>query len=208
MEAIDFDVVAFDLDGTLADTAPDLAAALNHTLEQLARPALPAEAVRNMVGHGARELLRKGLQATGVVSEELVGRALPIFLDYYGAHICENTRVYSGFEAALDMLAERQIATAICTNKPERLTRKLVAALGWEGRFASIVGGVAGAQARPGDTAGGDRAGGWRPCRLCRRFDHRRGHRTGGRPAAGRSQLRLLRLSGRGARRSGHYRPL
>ena len=60
-----FDVVVFDLDGTLADTAPDLTAALNHALDRLGRPAVPAESVRHMVGHGARALLRQGLAATG-----------------------------------------------------------------------------------------------------------------------------------------------
>ena len=63
-----FDVVAFDLDGTLADTAPDLTAALNHALSMLGRPPVPAEHVRHMVGHGARALLQKGLAATGEIS--------------------------------------------------------------------------------------------------------------------------------------------
>jgi len=89
-----FDVVAFDLDGTLADTAPDLTAALNHALAQLGRPPVPAEDVRHMVGHGARALLQKGLAATGEMSEELVERGFPIFIDYYLAHIADGTTIF------------------------------------------------------------------------------------------------------------------
>jgi phosphoglycolate phosphatase len=140
MAGFPFDVVAFDLDGTLADTAPDLAAALNHTLARLGRPRVAPEAVRHLVGHGARALLRKGLAASGEAPEALVEQGFPIFLDYYSDHICEGTTVFPGLEAALDELAARGAAVAICTNKPDRMTDALVAALGWQGRFAAIVG--------------------------------------------------------------------
>jgi phosphoglycolate phosphatase len=135
MARFPFDVVAFDLDGTLADTAPDLAAALNHTLGRLGRPAVDPDSVRRLVGHGAGALLRQALE-----SEELVERGLPIYLDFYAANICVGTRCYPGLEDALDALAARGAKLAICTNKPERLTHLLVDALGWTGRFASIVG--------------------------------------------------------------------
>jgi phosphoglycolate phosphatase len=141
MRDIPFDVVAFDLDGTLADTAPDLAASLNHALVALGREAIPAESVRHLVGHGARALLRKGLAATGEASEDLVEQGFPIFLDYYSANICNGTKAYPGVETALNALAERGVPIALCTNKPERLTHQLLAALGWSSRFASIVGG-------------------------------------------------------------------
>ena len=136
-----FSVVAFDLDGTLADTAPDLSAALNHSLERLGRPPVSEESVRHMVGHGARALLQKGLSATGLMTPELVEQGFPIFLDYYEAHIADRTRPFPGLEAALDQLAARGVKLAICTNKLEGLARELVDALGWRGRFAAIVGG-------------------------------------------------------------------
>jgi phosphoglycolate phosphatase len=136
-----FDVVVFDLDGTLADTASDLASALNQALRALGRESVAAERVRQMVGHGARALLRKGLEATGGSSETLIDEAYPIFLENYGAHICEGTKVHSGVEAALDALAAGGTRVAICTNKPEKLTHQLVAALGWTQRFVAIVGG-------------------------------------------------------------------
>jgi phosphoglycolate phosphatase len=141
MPSLPFDVVVFDLDGTLADTAPDLAAALNHVLSRLGRPPIEAEAVRNMIGHGARALLRKGLAATGDASEELVERGFATFLDFYAANICRGSRAYEGVEASLDALREAGARLAVCTNKPEHLTHLLLDALGWQDRFDSIVGG-------------------------------------------------------------------
>ena len=141
MTDIPFDVVAFDLDGTLADTAPDLAAALNHALAALGRETVPTESVRHLVGHGAKALLRKGLAATGEAPEELVEQGFPVFIDYYGRNICEGTKAYPDVEAALDRLVAQGVAVAMCTNKPEGLTHRLLDALGWSSRFASVVGG-------------------------------------------------------------------
>jgi phosphoglycolate phosphatase len=141
MAAFPFDVVAFDLDGTLADTAPDLAAALNHALAALDREPVPADSVRSLIGHGARALLRRGLAATGEANEELVEKGFPLFIDAYAANICDGTRIYPGLEDALEALAGRGVALAICTNKQEALTRRLLAALGLEDRFRSVVGG-------------------------------------------------------------------
>jgi len=149
MGHIPFDIVVFDLDGTLADTAPDLTAALNHALAAMGRQPIPADDVRHMVGHGARELLRKGLAATGAVSENLIERAFPIFLDYYQAHIADHTRLFEGVEAALASLDAQGVRLAICTNKLEVLTHDLIAALGWTGRFNAIVGGDTLPQRKP-----------------------------------------------------------
>jgi phosphoglycolate phosphatase len=141
MLPLPFDIVAFDLDGTLADTGPDLAAALNHTLGALGRPTVPPDSVRHLVGHGARALLRRGLAASGDAGEELVEKGFGIFIDYYGRHICDGTRPYPGVESALDEIEAGGARVALCTNKPERLTRALLEALGWKARFAAIVGG-------------------------------------------------------------------
>ncbi len=136
-----FDVVAFDLDGTLADTSADLAAALNHALRRIGRPELELQHVRSMVGHGTRALMRKGLAATGEANDALVEASLPDLIDFYANNICRATAAYPGVETALDALSARGMRTAICTNKPERLTRMLVEALGWGSRFDAIVGG-------------------------------------------------------------------
>ena len=147
-----FDVVAFDLDGTLADTAPDLTAALNHTLDRLGYPGMAADTVRHLVGHGARALLRRALgKAHGLPAgrdslpsdpqvEALVEQGLPIYLDFYAANICAGTTLFPALDEALDGLSARGVKLAICTNKPERLTFLLLDALGWQDRFAAIVG--------------------------------------------------------------------
>jgi phosphoglycolate phosphatase len=132
--------IVFDLDGTLVDTAPDLCAALNHALGVLGRPGVPADDVRHMVGHGARKLLEKGLAATGDVSAELVEAGIAPFLSFYAEHIADGSRPYPGVEAALDALAAAGSRVAICTNKPVGLSRALVSALGWDGRFAANLG--------------------------------------------------------------------
>ncbi|HEX8063682.1 MAG TPA: phosphoglycolate phosphatase [Allosphingosinicella sp.] len=141
MPPFPFDVVAFDLDGTLADTAPDLAAALGHTLSALGRPAVPEASVRHLIGHGGRALLRRGLEASGEATDALVELAYPIFLEHYATHICDRSRLFAGVGEALDGIGRRGTALAVCTNKSEALTMKLLDALGVRGRFAAVVGG-------------------------------------------------------------------
>jgi phosphoglycolate phosphatase len=141
MDPLPFDVVVFDLDGTLADTAPDLGAALNHALQALGRAPVPLGSVRLMVGHGARALLLRALAATGASSDALVDAAIPHFLRFYADHICEGTRPYPRVEQALQALDRAGARLAVCTNKPERLARDLLRALGWQDRFRAVVGG-------------------------------------------------------------------
>jgi phosphoglycolate phosphatase len=136
-----FACVAFDLDGTLVDTGPDLTASLNHALVQLGRQPVPEPSVRVMVGHGARKLLERGLASTGEVSERLIDQGFPMFLDYYAEHICDRSIPFAGVEQAMDDLAAAGVRLAICTNKPEALTLLLLDALGWRSRFTAVVGG-------------------------------------------------------------------
>jgi phosphoglycolate phosphatase len=141
MDALSFRTVAFDLDGTLADTSPDITGALNKVLAAFGLPPIPLERVRRMIGDGAKALIGRALAATGACSDDLIERAYPLYLDFYAADICNGTVRYNGAEEALDSLAAAGASLALCTNKPERLTTLLVAALGWEGRFASVVAG-------------------------------------------------------------------
>ncbi len=136
-----FDLVIFDLDGTLADTEPDLASALNGVLRELGRAQLPEQHVRTMIGHGARALVRKGLAATGAVTETLVEQAFARFLELYAKAICVETRPFDGCTEMLDDLASHGVMAAVCTNKPESLTHHLLAALAWNDRFAAVIGG-------------------------------------------------------------------
>lgn len=132
--------ILFDLDGTLVDTAPDLAAAMNHVMAAHDRPPLPVDAVRHLVGHGARALIARGFAATGDAPPDLVEAAMPLFLQYYAGHIADGSRPFPGVEAALDALAAAGCVLAICTNKPTALAVALIEALGWSSRFAAIVG--------------------------------------------------------------------
>ncbi len=141
MTAHPFDVVAFDLDGTLADTSGDLAAALNHALARIGRPALGLDEVRAMVGHGTRALMRKGLAATGGCDEALLDATLPELVEFYAGNICRETKAAPGATDALAALRAAGVRTAMCTNKPERLTRLLIDALGWRNSFDAIIGG-------------------------------------------------------------------
>ncbi|HEX9954598.1 MAG TPA: phosphoglycolate phosphatase [Allosphingosinicella sp.] len=141
MTPLPFRTIAFDLDGTLADTSPDIAAAVNRVLGHFGRAAIPAEAIRGLIGDGAKSLLRKALSVSGDAPDALVDEAYPLYLDFYAADICRGTHPYPGVEAALDALSTQGIALALCTNKPERLTALLTEALGWQGRFAASVSG-------------------------------------------------------------------
>lgn len=141
MTALRFRTIAFDLDGTLADTAPDIAAALNHALAQVGRQILTLEAVRSMVGHGGKVLVQRGLAATGGADELTLATAYAAMIAYYETHVCDHSQPYPGVISALDALRDRGVALAVCTNKPEHLARGVVDALGWRSHFAAIVGG-------------------------------------------------------------------
>jgi len=149
MALLPFRTIVFDLDGTLADTAPDIAAALNHALAGVGRPMLSLDAVRGMVGHGGKVLLERGLAATGGMDKAALAAGFSAFIAYYEAHVCDHSHPYPGVTSALDALRDQGIALAVCTNKPEHLARGLIDALGWHGRFTAIVGGDTLATVKP-----------------------------------------------------------
>jgi phosphoglycolate phosphatase len=136
-----FAVVVFDLDGTLLNTAPDLAEAVNHMLGHFDRPKLEPDRIAKMIGRGMRVLMERALLATGSMTPALTEAALPIFFQYYEAHLADQTHPYDGVIDALELLRSSGARLAICTNKPERLTRALARVFRWEKYFAAIVGG-------------------------------------------------------------------
>ena len=134
-------IVVFDLDGTLVDTAPDLISALNHVLEREGLPPVPLKSARNMIGAGARKLIERGLEVDGrAVSVADIDRLTRDFIDYYAEHIADASRPFDGLEAALDDLQAQGYRFAVCTNKLEWLSKRLLDALGLTPRFAAICG--------------------------------------------------------------------
>jgi phosphoglycolate phosphatase len=136
-----YDIVGFDLDGTLLDTSGDLTAAVNHALDSAGRPTLTVEQVRPMVGGGSRHMLAQGMAATGGCSEAELDVLQRRLLDHYEANIAVETRPFPGAVEAMDALAARGVALAVVTNKNERLAVKVLDALGLSARFAAIIGG-------------------------------------------------------------------
>jgi len=149
MTRIAFDIVGFDLDGTLIDTSGDLAAAVNYAIGLLGRVPFPVEAIRPFVGKGAKVMLERALTASGGYEEAELSESLPILLDYYEQNLAIHSVPYPGLIAALDRLAEMNVKLAICTNKAERFTIPLMHQLGLSDRFASIVGGDTVGVAKP-----------------------------------------------------------
>ena len=133
--------VVFDLDGTLVDTAPDLINALNFVLDREGMPPVPLASARNMIGAGARRMIERGLEADGrAASVADIDRMTKDFVAYYADHIAEGSRPFEGLEAALDDLAGRGYRFAVCTNKLEWLSKKLLDELGLSARFSAICG--------------------------------------------------------------------
>jgi phosphoglycolate phosphatase len=133
--------IVFDLDGTLVDTAPDLINALNYVLDREGLPPVPLHVARNLIGAGARKMIERGLEAEGrAAAIEDISRMTADFINYYADHIADESRPFDGLEVALDNLAARGHRLAVCTNKLEWLSKRLLDQLGLSGRFAAICG--------------------------------------------------------------------
>jgi phosphoglycolate phosphatase len=141
MTSIPFDIVGFDLDGTLLDTSGDLAAAVNYAIATDGRPPFPVDAIRPFVGKGAKVMLERALTASGDYDDDLLARMLPILLDYYEQNLAIHSIPYPGLMEAMTALDQAGIKLAICTNKAERFTIPLLHQIGLSDRFASVVGG-------------------------------------------------------------------
>ncbi len=134
-------VIAFDLDGTLADTAPDLVGALNALLAEQDLPALPLATARVMVGRGARALIEQGFAAAGrPLAAEAAPGLVARFIALYRDRIAQETQLFPGTEACLDALAAAGATLVVCTNKRTDLSVALLDALGLTTRFAAVVG--------------------------------------------------------------------
>jgi phosphoglycolate phosphatase len=157
--------IAFDLDGTLVDTAPDLIGTLNHLLADEGLPALPFDDARPFIGHGARMLIQRGFEAAGqALHPARLQQLFDRFIPHYLGRIAQESRSFPGCEAALDLLAAEGATLCVCTNKYTDLSVALLEGLGLATRFAAIVGPDKAGAAKPDprhlqaavDACGGD----------------------------------------------------
>ncbi len=133
--------VAFDLDGTLVETAPDLIGTLNRMLSARGHPSVPVSAARHLVGHGALSLLRHGFEEAGAAWDEAAAPVLLAeFLIDYRAHIADHSRAYPGLVAALEAISARGATLCVATNKPTGLSDALIDALHLTRHFAAVAG--------------------------------------------------------------------
>jgi phosphoglycolate phosphatase len=133
--------IVFDLDGTLIDTAPDLISTLNLILANEGLAAVPYEAARQMIGGGARGMIARALEAEGREgSKANLDRMFGAFIEHYAAHIAEGSRPFPELEVTLDRLAAEGRRLAVCTNKLEWLSVRLLDTLQLSRHFAAICG--------------------------------------------------------------------
>ena len=133
--------IVFDLDGTLVDTAPDLIDTLNLILARHDVPAVGFDEARSMIGAGVKPLLVRGLASRGMhLPPAEIDALYEEYLQVYAAHIADRSRPFPGVESALDLLAADGFTFAVCTNKLEWLSVRLLDALGLSSRFAAICG--------------------------------------------------------------------
>ena len=139
-------LMVFDLDGTLVDSVPDLAAALNRLMASRTLAAFTRPEVARMVGDGARALLDRAFAARGSATDEA---ALADFLGDYGANAACETQPYPGVHDTLRRFAAAGWRMAVCTNKPEAPARTLLDALALAPFFAAVGGGDSFAVRKP-----------------------------------------------------------
>lgn len=134
--------IVWDLDGTLVDSAPDLASALNTVLDMRGFFTHSIDKVRTMIGNGVPKLVERGFNAVGVRPDPAqLDELVAVFAKEYKACATDNTRPYSGVVETLQEIHNMNIPMGVCTNKPEAFTRQILEGLGLSGFFSSVIGG-------------------------------------------------------------------
>jgi phosphoglycolate phosphatase len=133
------DLVLFDLDGTLADTSADVAAAMNHVLRLESLPELPTAVITRFVGHGVRRLIQRSMDVLGAPLNGREERMFEAFVAFYRRHMLDRTVLYPGVAETLERM--RGVRMAVLTNKPEGPSRTILQGLGAAAYFSALVGG-------------------------------------------------------------------
>ncbi len=140
MTKFPYDIIGFDLDGTLVDTSGDLTAAVNHALDMAGRPPVTQAIVKRMIGGGAKMMLQQGLEETGGIPEDGFKPYYRAMLSYYEAHVSVHSTPFPGAIDLLDRLDSMGVKYAVVTNKFEHLATKLLTDLGMAHRMGCILG--------------------------------------------------------------------
>lgn len=142
-----YPLVVFDLDGTLVDSASDIAEALNRTLQDWHLPRVPEATVLTWIGDGVRRLVEQAFDAAGSAVD--LDEVMPGFMVHYRECLLRSPRLFDGVPQALRQLQERGVLLAICTNKPSALVPPLLRHLGVGDVFALVLGGDSLPQRKP-----------------------------------------------------------
>ena len=134
-------LIIYDLDGTLVDSVPDIAVALDRALRRQGYSSVDSQAVRGWIGNGARKLIERAIASQGEVSEAKVESLLAAFLDEYSQALCEHSTIYPGVIECLETCAANGCAQAVITNKPADLAVGLLERLGLTRYFTGLLGG-------------------------------------------------------------------
>jgi phosphoglycolate phosphatase len=140
MTQFPFDIIGFDLDGTLVDTSGDLSAAVNHVLASVGRSTLNQETIKQYIGGGAKLMLQQGLEATGGIPGDDFKPLYRQMLAFYEANVSVHSWPFDGAVAVLDQLDAMGVRYGVVTNKFEHLAVKLLTDLGLAHRMDCIIG--------------------------------------------------------------------
>jgi len=139
---LQLEALVWDLDGTLVDSAPDLASALNTILDMRGFASLSLATVRGMIGNGVPKLVERGFNALGIRPDPTqLDELVVIFMKEYVACATDQTRPYPQIVETLQQVREMNIPMGVCTNKPEAISRQILEGLGMSRFFGSVVGG-------------------------------------------------------------------
>ncbi len=144
---MEFELLVFDLDGTLIDSALDLALAVNAVRADAGMAPLPHQTVYGYVGNGAPMLIQRSLECAA--DDPRARRGLQFFYEYYHEHMLDNTDLYPGVRESLDSWRAGGVEMAVLTNKPVRFSRHILAGLGLSEHFGRVYGGNSFATKKP-----------------------------------------------------------